>query len=618
MMGGRMARSQMAMEYLIVYGIALLITLIAIFVLYTVFGTPQKSTLNTCTFSGGATCSDLVLSANTITSNTAIMVLLNNAGDQPIVLPSIRININGVNSSYVSCLPKYVKAGGSVVCTINITDKSIVGQQLSGKFYLSEQNCAFSGSVGSCANAVNQIYSGSFYGTIQSSGTNPNFVISLQPTQTLAGNVTGFGSAAGQIIVNLAGTLAYVSTTGTAPSGTVNVITLSSLAITNTIAAQGAGNMALNPSGTQLYVPSSWATPNYMTIISTSNNVVIGTPSMGTSPEAPVFSPSGSLAYVADLQDGNIRTISTATLQVVNTISFAGSGAVTFGITVNPSGSLIYAPIESGSTVNVISTTTNSVVNTITVGSHPYPVVFNPSGTLAYVPNAGIGSNSVSVIDVAANTVSRTISVGCGPDVAVFSPNGGNIYVSDSCGNTISVINATTNSVTTVQVGAASDTSPRVIIFNPSGTMAYVNNYAAGTISAINTKTYAVSTITVGGLNSEPCSLALNPVGSVLYVLDCYWPFPKVVAINTGQIGPPATNQKYPVTALLTVSGNPIKGATINFSTSNPTFQVSPRYVSTNSSGEATSYVWGSTAGTATVYANFSNTVSTNVIIGLK
>ena len=65
---------------------------------------------------------------------------------------------------------------------------------------------------------------------------------------------------------------------------------------------------------------------------------------------------------------------------------------------------------------------TNTLISTITVGTEPFSVAFNPSGTLTYVSN--YGSNTVSVINTATNSVINTITVGTQPYSVAFNPSG--------------------------------------------------------------------------------------------------------------------------------------------------------------------------------------------------
>ena len=75
------------------------------------------------------------------------------------------------------------------------------------------------------------------------------------------------------------------------------------------------------------------------------------------------------------------------------------------------------------------------------------------AGTYAYVAN--YGSNSVSVINTSTNTVSTTVTVGSSPYGVAINPAGTYAYVANHGSNTVSVINTSTNTVSaTVTVGS--------------------------------------------------------------------------------------------------------------------------------------------------------------------
>ncbi|GAA2276814.1 hypothetical protein GCM10010430_73390 [Kitasatospora cystarginea] len=77
------------------------------------------------------------------------------------------------------------------------------------------------------------------------------------------------------------------------------------------------------------------------------------------------------------------------------------------------------------------------------------------SGTFAYIANAG--SNTVSVINAATDTVTTTIPVGLSPFAVAFSPGGTRAYVTNTNSSNVSVIDTATDTVTTLPFG----TSPR-------------------------------------------------------------------------------------------------------------------------------------------------------------
>ena len=79
-----------------------------------------------------------------------------------------------------------------------------------------------------------------------------------------------------------------------------------------------------------------------------------------------------------------------------------------------------------------------TVTATITVGSGPIGVAVSPDGTKAYAVN--ISGNSVSVINTSTNAVTATITVGSGPYGVAVSPDGTKVYAANNGSNSVSVI----------------------------------------------------------------------------------------------------------------------------------------------------------------------------------
>mgnify|MGYP003346187445 FL=1 len=75
---------------------------------------------------------------------------------------------------------------------------------------------------------------------------------------------------------------------------------------------------------------------------------------------------------------------------------------------------------------------------TVSVGSGPNGVAVNPSTNTIYVTN--YGGNSVSVINGSTNTVTATVSVGSHPLGVAVNPSTNTIYVANYDDNTVSVM----------------------------------------------------------------------------------------------------------------------------------------------------------------------------------
>ena len=131
-----------------------------------------------------------------------------------------------------------------------------------------------------------------------------------------------------------------------------------------------------------------------------------------------------------------------------------------------------------------------------------------PSQAMAspFVYVANTGANTVSVIDAATNTVVAAIPVGNHPGGVAVNPTGSRVYVSVSAANIVAVIDTTTNAVVaTIPVGD----NPAGLAVNPSGSRIYVANELSHTVSVIDATTEAViATVGVGGI---PFAVAVNP-----------------------------------------------------------------------------------------------------------
>jgi YVTN family beta-propeller protein len=164
--------------------------------------------------------------------------------------------------------------------------------------------------------------------------------------------------------------------------------------------------------------------------------------------------PAGTEAWVPNSSTGNISVIDTATNTVTGTISLGGAACCAPSqVVFNPSGSTAYVSDLAGR-LEVVDTATRTVTAAVPTGSRSFAVVLNPAFTRAYVANGF--ANTVSVVDLATNTVAATIADGSGPRDVGITPTGSTLYVTDIAGNDVSVIDTATNTVTsTVPVGAA-------------------------------------------------------------------------------------------------------------------------------------------------------------------
>src|SRR2546422_167020 len=211
------------------------------------------------------------------------------------------------------------------------------------------------------------------------------------------------------------------------------------------------------------------------------------------------------------------------------TSSNLGVNLAPAGVGVNPDTNMIYVTSKTAlhqpkGLIFVINGATNSVTGNITDSSGPESVGANPTTNEIYVSNNGYATysyqppyngNTVSVINGATNTVTTTINVGTNPLGVAVNPSTNKIYVSNSDSNTVSVIDSTTNTVlSTIEVGSF----PLTFAVNPSTNRIYVSNYASNTVSVIDgAPNTVVSTIPVG---SYPSGVDVNSNTNKIYVTN--------------------------------------------------------------------------------------------------
>jgi uncharacterized protein len=141
----------------------------------------------------------------------------------------------------------------------------------------------------------------------------------------------------------------------------------------------------------------------------------------------------------------------------------------------------------------------------------PLAVVVNPKTNKVYAVNSSDGT--VTVMDGSANSFS-TVRVGLQPVSITVNPLTNKIYVGNSASGTISVIDGATDVVTaTVRVGAL----PYVVAANPATNKIYVSKTFSNAITVIDGATNVASTLKAG---IQADAIAVNPVTNKLYLTN--------------------------------------------------------------------------------------------------
>jgi YVTN family beta-propeller protein len=142
-------------------------------------------------------------------------------------------------------------------------------------------------------------------------------------------------------------------------------------------------------------------------------------------------------------------------------------------------------------------------------GGDPHMVLFGPGGEPAYVSNTA--TNTLAAVQLAGGKV-QLIPVGARPQGGVLSHDGGRIYLTNSDGNSISIIDTAKNAV----VGEiAAGKGPGRVALTPDGKTLVYNlqmGEAVGFADVASRKQTA--TVPLGG---RPLSLTLSADGRTAY-----------------------------------------------------------------------------------------------------
>ncbi|MGP8067537.1 MAG: YncE family protein [Thermoplasmata archaeon] len=257
-----------------------------------------------------------------------------------------------------------------------------------------------------------------------------------------------------------------------------------------------------------------------------------------------------------------------ATDAAISVLKNVAVGKAPVGVAYDPTNKEIYVADSGAGKVSVINGTTNLVVKTLTVGTKPETLLYDPHNARMYVLN--LGSHSVTVIR-SNNTIAATVSISATEIYnLVYDPTNGAVYALSyefapptSVFYNLSKINPTTNAVTKIKVGVGASS----LLYDPATLDLVVADSSVNALSIVNSSTNAVTTVTLTG--NYPSSLLYNPANKDVYALDAGY-FTKGVT-KTGNVSVLSSSNK--IVATVKVAKLPIS-ATLD-PTSNKVFVVS-------------------------------------------
>jgi YVTN family beta-propeller protein len=211
---------------------------------------------------------------------------------------------------------------------------------------------------------------------------------------------------------------------------------------------------------------------------------------------------TGDLTLVAGMNNGR-----KCKLSVIRNPSF-----FVFGVTFW----LVLAGLAQTPAVEAVSQSArlpkNIVTATVPVGDSPFCAVVSPDSKTVYVSNES--SNTVSVIDASTNTVIFTIPVPSGPDSLAITPDDQNLYVVCDGFGGVAVIDPLSDVVTDVLPAGE---NPGTIAVSPDGKSAALAGGSA--MLFFDTATNELSSSIELGFPLDAYDLVFSPATKYAYFL---------------------------------------------------------------------------------------------------
>ncbi|MCC6862480.1 MAG: hypothetical protein IT158_28145 [Bryobacterales bacterium] len=240
---------------------------------------------------------------------------------------------------------------------------------------------------------------------------------------------------------------------------------------------------------------------------------------LGAHPHEIILSPDRRLLYVTDNgilwmtdpgEGGNtVSIIDVATRRKVGAIDL-GKYRRPHGIDIHPQSGRMAVTIENPDGMLLIDPAARRVLRMYDVkGADPHMVVFDKPGQWAYVSNTASGT--LAAVELASGSV-KVISTGARPQGAALSHDGKILYLTNSDGNSISLIDTAGKEV----VGTiATARGPGRIAITPDGKTLVYNLQAGEAVGFADIASRRQTAVVP--LGGRPLSLTMSPDGRRAY-----------------------------------------------------------------------------------------------------
>lgn len=222
----------------------------------------------------------------------------------------------------------------------------------------------------------------------------------------------------------------------------------------------------------------------------------------------------------AQAATGYIASQGTATVRIIDTISNTETASIsatgTRNLTLSRDGKRLFS--MSSNAIQVVDTAINTIIANVATGNNVTAVAESNNNSLYVCNNAG---GTVSIVDATTFTVTATLSRPC--QTVVANPNGSKIWISTfgpspTFTPILEIYDAATNTVEATITTTHGRNAPSWIAFSPDGSRAYAVFSSAALVAVYDTTTNTeVASVATG---TAPNYVAVSPNGTYAYVAN--------------------------------------------------------------------------------------------------
>ncbi len=247
-----------------------------------------------------------------------------------------------------------------------------------------------------------------------------------------------------------------------------------------------------------------------LTLVNATSWKVVGSVPVGSDPDAVLYSGGSKQVVVANAGSDNLTILNARTLALVKSLPV---GADPSSIAYDAPAAMVYVTNTLSGNVSKVNLTCDCMSPSMTTGGAPYPAFFDAVNGDLYV--GGVVPSELTVYGSSGGPLAN-ISVGAEPSAIATDPSTGYLYVANFASNSVTVVNASSQSdVTSLAVSAG----PDALAFDPATDGVYVADLSSNSLSVISSRGLTLQG-TLALNNNAPTSVTLLAGGSTLAVTD--------------------------------------------------------------------------------------------------